>query len=46
MPYEPQFLISPLLLSRIEEIAALRERILGATVELARVRYPSHFFCG
>lgn len=35
MPYEPQFLISPLLLSRIEEIAALRERIMGAAVELS-----------
>jgi len=33
--YEPQFSISPQLLSQVELIAALRERILGATVELS-----------
>ena len=35
MPYEPQFTISRLLLSRVEVIAALRERIQGAAVELS-----------
>ena len=35
MPYEPQFTISPRLLSLVEVIAALRERILGAAVELS-----------
>jgi Fic family protein len=35
MAYEPQFTISPDLLSRVEMIAALRERILGASVELS-----------
>ena len=35
MPYEPVFTITPLLLSRVEEITALRERILGASVELS-----------
>lgn len=32
MSYRPQFTITPLLLSRSEEIAALREKILTATV--------------
>ena len=35
MSYEPQFTISPRLLSLVEVIAALRERILGAAVELS-----------
>ncbi len=35
MAYEPQFTISPHLLSRVEAIAALRERIQGAAVELS-----------
>lgn len=35
MSYEPQFTISTRLLSEVESIAALRERILGATVELS-----------
>ena len=35
MPYEPQFTISSRLLSLVEVIAALRERILGAAVELS-----------
>ncbi len=35
MAYEPQFTISPRLLSLVEGIAALRERILGAAVELS-----------
>lgn len=35
MPYQPQFTISPTLLSRVEAIAALREQIQSATVELA-----------
>lgn len=35
MAYEPQFTIRPHLLSLVEGIAALRERILGATVELS-----------
>ena len=34
MSYQPQFTIRPLLLSRVEQIAALRERILAATVEV------------
>jgi Fic family protein len=34
MPYEPQFSITPGLLSLVEEIAALRERIDGASVAL------------
>src|ERR1700722_11885275 len=34
MAYNPEFTITPLLLSRVEEIAALRERILAATVKL------------
>lgn len=35
MPYEPRFAISPDLLGTIEEIAALRQRIQDAAVELA-----------
>ncbi len=35
MSYEPQFSISPRLLSLVEEIAALRERIEGAAVSLS-----------
>ena len=35
MSYEPQFLITPLLLARVEAVAALRERIQGAAVELS-----------
>lgn len=35
MKYEPVFLITPLLVNRIEQITALRERILGATVNVA-----------
>ncbi len=35
MSYEPQFAITPKLLSMVETIAGLRERILGATVEVS-----------
>ena len=35
MAYEPQFTIRPRLLTLVEVIAALRERILGAAVELS-----------
>ncbi len=35
MSYQPQFTITPALLARVEQIAALRERILSATVEVA-----------
>ena len=34
MSYQPQFTIAPSLLSKVEAVAALRERILGAAVEL------------
>lgn len=34
MSYEPQFTVTPVLLSRVEQIAALRERILAATVQV------------
>ena len=34
MSYQPQFSITPALLARVEQIAALRERILAATVEV------------
>jgi len=34
MSYQPQFIITPDLLARVEQIAALRERILAATVEV------------
>jgi Fic family protein len=30
--YQPQFIVTPVLLKRVEQIAALRERILAATV--------------
>ena len=35
MAYDPQFTIRPRLLALVESIAALRERILGASVELS-----------
>ena len=35
MAYEPQFTIRPRLLTQVEMIAALRERIMGAAVELS-----------
>ena len=34
MNYEPTYSITPLLVNRIEQIAALRERILGATLNV------------
>ena len=34
MSYQPQFAISPALLTRVEQIAAVRERILAATVQV------------
>ncbi len=34
MSYQPQFTITPALLSRVEKIAAVRERILAATVQV------------
>lgn len=34
MSYQPQFIISPALMSRVEQIAAVRERILAATVQV------------
>ncbi len=34
MPFQPLFHISPLLLSEVEQVAALRERILAAAVEV------------
>ena len=34
MSYQPEFTITPALLSRVESIAAVRERILGAAVEV------------
>lgn len=34
MPFQPLFHISPLLLSEVEQIAALRERILAAAVQV------------
>ena len=37
MAYEPHFTISPRLLSLVESVAALRERIQSATVELSWV---------
>lgn len=37
MPYFPQYTISPALLSEVEHISALRERIQGAMVDLAWV---------
>jgi Fic family protein len=35
MSYQPQFTVTPALLARVEAIAALRERILGAAVQVA-----------
>jgi Fic family protein len=35
MPYVPQFTITPSLLAQVEQVAALRERIAGAVVDLA-----------
>ena len=35
MPYEPRFSITPQLLTRVEQAAALRERIQSAAVELS-----------
>lgn len=35
MSYQPQFNITPALLARVEQIAAVRERILAATVQVA-----------
>jgi Fic family protein len=32
--HQPQFIVTPVLLSRVERIAALRERILAATVQV------------
>ena len=34
MSYQPQFTVTPALLARVEKIAALRERILAATVQV------------
>ncbi len=34
MSYQPQFIVTPALVRRVEQIAALRERILVATVEV------------
>src|SRR5258705_8796450 len=34
MRYQPEFTITPALLTRVEAIAAVRERILGAAVEV------------
>lgn len=34
MSYQPQFIITPALLARVEQIAALRERILAVTVQV------------
>jgi Fic family protein len=33
--YQPQFTVTPALLARVEQIAALRERILAATVQVS-----------
>jgi hypothetical protein len=35
MAYQPQFTISPTLLSLVEAVAALRERILSSPVSLS-----------
>ncbi len=35
MSYQPKFTITPALLARVEQIAAVRERILAATVQVA-----------
>jgi len=48
--YQPQFIVTPALLKRVEQIAALRERILAATVEvpwipaLQKTRAPQYPF--
>ena len=34
MSHQPQFIVTPALVRRLEQIAALRERILAATVEV------------
>ncbi len=34
MSYQPQFIVTPALVRRLEQVAALRERILAATVEV------------
>ena len=34
MSYQPKFIVTPALLARVEQIAALRERILAATIEV------------
>jgi hypothetical protein len=34
MSYQPDFTITPALLALVEQIAALRERILAATVQV------------
>lgn len=34
MPYQPQFTISPKLLSRVEEVAAIRQQIQSAVIDL------------
>ena len=34
MSYQPQFTITPALLARVKSIAALRERIQGAAVQV------------
>ena len=38
MSYQPQFAISPALLARVEAIAALRERIMHAVVQVAWIQ--------
>jgi cell filamentation protein, protein adenylyltransferase len=35
VPYQPTYTISPLLLSRVEQVAALRERILTAAIQVS-----------
>jgi hypothetical protein len=35
MSYEPQYTITPSLLAQVEQIAALRERIQAATVQVS-----------
>src|SRR5205807_5836753 len=37
MSYEPLYTITPVLLSQVEQVAALRERILAAAVEAPRI---------
>jgi hypothetical protein len=37
MSYEPQLTITATLLGRVESIAALRERIQGAAVQVPRI---------